>query len=177
MRAAKSPYLGSISAIILIGCLLHFLYGWSGEFRLIGYIAPVNESVWEHLKMSFWAVVLFAMIEYPVRRNKVHNFFPAVALSVTILIGTILLVFYVYHALIGHGLVWLDILSFVVGVIFGRYAAFRFFSMPVWPTAIQQLCFLFLLAVALLFALTTYAPPDLEIFRDKSDTYRIHAPV
>ena len=41
----------------LIGTGLHFLYDWM-PFQLVGMIAPVNESVWEHLKLLFWPFLL-----------------------------------------------------------------------------------------------------------------------
>lgn len=38
------------------GVLLHFLYDWL-PLPVIGLFAPVNESVWEHLKLLFWPFV------------------------------------------------------------------------------------------------------------------------
>ena len=32
-----------------IGTVGHFLYDLSGKNTFVGYFAPVNESVWEHL--------------------------------------------------------------------------------------------------------------------------------
>ena len=37
----------------LLGTAWHFLYPWV-PIPLVGLIAPVNESVWEHLKLLFW---------------------------------------------------------------------------------------------------------------------------
>ena len=39
---------------IILGSLSHFFYGWSGNFFLVGFFSPVNESVWEHLKLLFF---------------------------------------------------------------------------------------------------------------------------
>ena len=41
----------------LIGTGWHFLYDWL-PFQLVGMVAPVNESVWEHLKLLFWPFLL-----------------------------------------------------------------------------------------------------------------------
>ena len=40
--------------ILAIGSALHFVFEWTGEFTLVAPFVPVNESVWEHLKMAFW---------------------------------------------------------------------------------------------------------------------------
>ena len=37
--------------VSVVGTLLHFLFEWRGESRLVALIAPVNESIWEHMKL------------------------------------------------------------------------------------------------------------------------------
>ena len=41
----------------LLGTGLHFLYTWQ-PIALFGLFAPVNESVWEHLKLLVWPFLL-----------------------------------------------------------------------------------------------------------------------
>jgi hypothetical protein len=41
----------------LVGTAWHFLYTWLPN-PLVGLIAPINESVWEHLKLLFWPFLL-----------------------------------------------------------------------------------------------------------------------
>ncbi len=36
---------------LIIGTLLHFVFEWSGRNFLVAFIAPTNESVFEHLKL------------------------------------------------------------------------------------------------------------------------------
>jgi len=60
--------------VFLLGALLHFLFEWSGESRIVGLFASVNESVWEHFKQGFWPMCLFAAIEYRFLRVHVNNF-------------------------------------------------------------------------------------------------------
>ena len=49
---AERQILAGVPVLFLAGTLIHFLYGLSGEFFLVGLLAPVNESVWEHLKLA-----------------------------------------------------------------------------------------------------------------------------
>lgn len=53
---AERQILVGVPVLFLAGTLLHFLYGLSGEFFLVGLLAPVNESVWEHLKLALWPI-------------------------------------------------------------------------------------------------------------------------
>ena len=45
-------YVGFL-ATVLLGTGLHFLYAWR-PIPLFGLLAPVNESIWEHLKLLYW---------------------------------------------------------------------------------------------------------------------------
>ena len=51
-------------AIILLGTVLHYFYPWFGENRILGAFVPVNESVWEHLKLGYWGLLLFSIPEF-----------------------------------------------------------------------------------------------------------------
>lgn len=50
--------------IFSVGTLLHFTYDALGKWKPVGLIAPVNESVWEHLKMGFWPTLIYGIIEF-----------------------------------------------------------------------------------------------------------------
>lgn len=47
---------------VVVGSLLHFVYGWSGENRIVGAFSAVNESTWEHLKLAFFPMFIIAVI-------------------------------------------------------------------------------------------------------------------
>ena len=37
---------------LILGTVGHFFYEWSGENKIAGIFFPVNESVWEHMKLT-----------------------------------------------------------------------------------------------------------------------------
>ena len=45
------------------GTILHFLYDWLGEAVWIAPISGVNESTWEHMKLLFFPMFLFAIVQ------------------------------------------------------------------------------------------------------------------
>ena len=45
------------------GTILHFLYDWAGGSILVSPFSGVNESTWEHMKLLFWPLFLFALIQ------------------------------------------------------------------------------------------------------------------
>lgn len=70
-----------ILAFIIIGTagtLWHFVYEWSGENPIIGAIAPVNESVWEHLKLLFFPSLFYFITELFLCKEDCENLIPQV---------------------------------------------------------------------------------------------------
>ena len=45
------------------GTILHFLYDWTGGSILAAPFSGVNESTWEHMKLLFWPLFLFAVVQ------------------------------------------------------------------------------------------------------------------
>lgn len=41
--------------------LQHSVYEFLGENKIVGFFAPINESVWEHLKLAFYPMVVFIL--------------------------------------------------------------------------------------------------------------------
>ena len=62
-RPERQIVLG-VPVLFLVGTLCHFVYHLSGELFLVGLFVPVNESVWEHLKMVLWPTILWWSIFY-----------------------------------------------------------------------------------------------------------------
>jgi len=88
--------------VFLLGALLHFVFEWSGESRIVGLFASVNESVWEHFKQGFWPMCLYSAVEYRFLRGRINNFLTAKAVAAYIIPIITGLVFYGYTAIIGE---------------------------------------------------------------------------
>ena len=48
------------AAVLALGAAAHFFYEWSGNNFFVGMFSPVNESVWEHMKLAFFPMLLFS---------------------------------------------------------------------------------------------------------------------
>jgi len=160
--------------IVLVGSLLHFTYAWSGFSKIIGFFAPVNESVWEHLKLGYWSVILFATFEYPKLRSIANNYILAKTAGVFALEFTILIVYYVYTAIIGRNIFVLDILSYILGAFICQFTVDNLLRLKQFPDFIGRVSLALLIAIGLMLGMATYFPPHLPIFRDQnSNTYGI----
>lgn len=155
-----------ILTLTLAGFFLHYVYSWSGNSRIIGLIAPVNESVWEHLKLGFWAAVLFSAVEYRPIKNKVSNYFFARMTGILTLELTILSIFYSYTLVSGHSILWIDIMSYVLGVIACQYITHAFFRRRPLPAFLNRLGLAIIIVLGILFAVLTFYPPHSGLFKD-----------
>jgi len=151
--------------VLILGTLLHFTYDWSGNNPLIGIFSAVNESTWEHLKLSYYPMLLFGIISYFFIKNFSNNFIEGLTIGILISLIFIVVFFYGYQALLGRNIDFLNILDFILGVIIGEFAFFKVVSMKNSSTLFNQiLCISILFFLFICFVNFTYFPPNLRIF-------------
>lgn len=152
--------------IITLGSILHFTFEFSGYQPVVGAFSAVNESVWEHLKLGFWPALLYAAIEYRYVRKSTNNFLFAKAVGIYTIPITIAVLFYSYTAILGGDLLVIDILTFILAVIIGQLASYKLLVYRKLQGNLNQLSLVALALLGLAFALFTFHPPHLPIFRD-----------
>ena len=153
---------------IVFGTMMHFTYAWSGHFPMVGWFAAVNESVWEHTKLIITPVLIFAVVEW--RMLKIGRTV-LVAKACELLFGVLFIIcfFYTYTGALGiQEILIVDILSFFVAVIIGKYLSYRILQQP-RRIPDELMVGAGIVDVALLFVqiLFTYAPPALPLFISK----------
>ena len=84
----------------LLGTLLHFLYEWLGKAVWIAPFSGVNESTWEHMKLLFWPMLLFALAECFFLRER-RDFWCVKLRGILLGLTMIPLLFYTYNGVIG----------------------------------------------------------------------------
>ncbi|MFP4662509.1 MAG: DUF6512 family protein [Halanaerobiales bacterium] len=151
--------------IIIVGSLLHFTYEWSGQNPIVGTISAVNESVWEHLKLGYWSLFFFMLIEYRYLIHRVESFFLAKLSGIIAMELFIVIFFYSYTAILGDTILWLDIGSYIVGAFLCQLISFVLINREV-PGIINNLSLVFFIVLGVLFVIFTYYPPDLPIFKE-----------
>lgn len=146
------------------GTLLHFAYDFTGQNFFIGLFTPINESVWEHIKLLYFPMVLFSL--YAV--SKLTAEYPCIhfGLSAGILTGCLLIpvLYYTYSGILGTHYAAVDISIYYFCVLVAFLLAYRltlncrgkrFYPIIKWS--------LFLLAAG--FFLFTLMPPALPFFQ------------
>lgn len=115
-RYKKITGLGILWTLVL-GTLSHFFYQWSHENMLVGLFSPVNESVWEHLKLLFFPALTYMLIEQKAMGKVMPGLFGKNLLGLFAGLLAMPLLFYGYTAFSGKSILWVDIGIFCVCVL------------------------------------------------------------
>ena len=65
----RTPVIGFLFTAIL-GTLLHFAFDLLGSLPVVALFAPVNESIFEHMKLLFVPLFVFSLLEYLFAKEK-----------------------------------------------------------------------------------------------------------
>ncbi len=157
--------LAGFAVTSLGGTLLHFLYEWLGEAVWVAPFSGVNESTWEHMKLLFWPLFLFALVQSLFFRDRED--FWCVKLR-GILLGLLLIpvLFYTYNGAIGQSPDWLNIAIFFVAAAAAYIYETRRFRVENPNCRAPKSALAALWGIAILFAVFTFATPELGIFKD-----------
>jgi len=158
--------LGGIVFVVVLGTVLHFAFEWSGRWIPLAPIAAVNESVWEHLKLGFWPALVYAALEYGRFGKSANSFFFAKTLGIYLIPITIVVLYYAYTTILGHGLLAVDIAIFVVAVVVGQVVSYKLLMASALPKRLNRFAPIALAVLAILFVLFTFCPPQFPLFRD-----------
>ena len=163
-----------IAIISVLGSFFHFLFDLSGQWPPIGVIAAVNESVFEHLKLTYWPTLIYAAIIYGILRNSSNNFIIAKTASVYVMPISILVLFYAYTTITGLESFIIDILIFIVAVALGQFTSYMILKMKRLANSLQWFALVFLTILGIMYGVFTFYPPQLPVFLDaNTGTYGI----
>lgn len=148
-----------------LGVLLHFIYEWSGRSLLVSFLAPTNESVFEHLKLLVTPFLLWSLNEYVHYGQFAKNFIPAKTLGLLAGILFMVFCFYGYTAILGRSLLAVDISIFAASVLIAFCAAHFLMELDflgIFPIRLLSDIVLFLLLLS--FAACSVCPPQGRFF-------------
>ncbi len=158
---------------VLFGTLLHFTYDWSNQSSIVGLFSAVNESTWEHMKILFFPMLIFAVVEYSVFREQ-RNFWCIKLLGILDGVVMIPILYYTYNGAIGQSPDWLNITFFVISAgmayLLEAYLVKRDFNCRLS----QRFAIFLIVLLGVIFISFTFYPPKIPLFIDPTTgTYGI----
>ncbi|HCA54729.1 MAG: DUF6512 family protein [Acutalibacteraceae bacterium] len=102
--------------VSLLGTAAHDWYGLSGQHPVVSFLAPTDESVFQHLKLLFFPFLLYTFGEFCLFGRKRKGFFLQRMIGLLWGLAAIPVIYYSYTLFTGHSIIAVDILLFYFSV-------------------------------------------------------------
>ncbi len=156
-----------VFGVFITAFIVHFLYKLI-PITIVSIIAPVNESIWEHMKIIYTSFILYSIIDYLLlKKYNINNFF--LQLSLVPLIGIIvyLMIYIPIYNIIGENII------FSIGLLFVIIALEQFISYHLLEYKNIRcgniISLITIIIIYTVFAYLTYHPIKNYIFFDTHD--------
>ncbi len=148
------------------GVLLHFLYDWSGQSIIVAPFSAVNESIWEHMKLLFFPMFVFALIEYKLIGKKFENYWCAKLVGTLTGLLLIPIIYYTYTGSLGVKADWFNVIIFFIAAGAGYCLENLLLKNNFNFCKSSFIAFIILCLIAVLFVVMTFVQPEIPLFQD-----------
>lgn len=155
--------------IVILGSGWHFLYDILGKSDLVAWCAPINESIWEHLKLTLYPVLIVMLILYGLHfipcGPSIHKVILMISASVCISDLIIVSIYYVFSGGFGLTGMAIDLTAYGIGILVGQLlSAIHLLPLRQIPKWVYSIGYIFLIGLIMITAVFSYNAPDLPIF-------------
>ena len=157
--------LAGFALTTLGGTLLHFLYDWTGGSILVAPFSGVNESTWEHMKLLFWPLFLFALIQRLFFKEQ-KNYWCVKLFGILLGLVLIPVLFYTYNGVFGKSSDWINIAIFYITALLVFLFEWWVFKKDWLQCKHPRLALVGICLIGMLFVVFTFAPPQIPLFQD-----------
>lgn len=151
-----------------LGTLLHFLYDICGKSIILAPFSAVNESTWEHMKILFVPMFIFAIIESRYLKGYTDSFWSAKLIGIIIGLIIIPVLFYTYTGIFGKSIDFINIAIFFISAA-AAYLTETIILKNKWTLGLSpKVSFALILIIWIIFIITTFIQPDIPLFTDSA---------
>ena len=168
MTLKKTKIISTIG-IFLLCFLFHFIYDWL-PCTLTAIFFPVNESIWEHMKLLFSAVCFYGIIDYIILQKfkvKYNNFFTSLFITATTIIPIYLIIFLPVYYKIGQNM-FITISIMLISIIISQVISYYILKAKDLDK-LNIISFILIIITYIVFAYLTYYPIKTELFFDTEE--------
>ena len=151
--------------VSFLGTILHFLYDWFNS-KFIALFSSVNESTWEHMKLLFFPMFLFAIIEYYIIGKNYENFWCVKLKGILLALTLVPVIFYTLRGIFGTTPDIINILIFFFAAAVGFIHETRLFKKDTSSNKNVKYAFIILCLITVLFMMFTFITPQIPLFLD-----------
>jgi len=155
----------SFILVSLVGVVFHFMHKWFKKGFLLHIFSAINESTWEHTKLSFYPVLITMIVHYYIPGFNYVGFIGSAFFVILTAVLLIPLLYYPIRFIIGREIVWISISLYFVCIAISFGLEYYLVSNQIFIvndfSAIIGILILFILYI-----IFTYFPPKNFLFFD-----------
>lgn len=147
--------------LLILSIIFHYVYEWCNYNKYISYFVPINESIWEHLKLLYFPALLVLLLEFSIfKYNKKYYVSSILSLSISML--SIIVLYYTITGVIGMNIDVINIGIMIISIILYLYLRRLFYKINLSTNLFLSITLTIMWF--LYFILFTYNPPNLGLF-------------
>ncbi len=162
----KKTRIYAVIGIFMLSFLCHFVFDFF-PCVLTSIFFPVNESIWEHMKILFTATLLYGIIDHVILTKKnisFNNFSLQLFTSAFLAIPIFLIIYLPVHYLFGEFLP-LTLTIMLITYIICQYISYKILTFKDTPL-LNQLSIILIIITYVVLTYLTYYPFESYIFYD-----------
>ena len=150
----------------VLGTFLHFLFELAGECSAAALFSAVNESIWEHMKLLYYPMVLFALYQYRAWGREVPGFWCVKGAGLALGLTLFPVIYYTYTGILGTSADWFNISIFFLAAGAAFFLEHRLLEDGAVCRVKNGWAVFLILLTGTLFVFFTFFPPEIPFFRD-----------
>ena len=150
----------------VLGTFLHFLFELTGGSPVAALVSAVNESIWEHMKLIFYPMALFALVEYRAWGREEPRFWCVKFRGILLGLALIPLVYYVYTGILGVNADWFNVTIFFIAAAAAYRHETKLFDLGRGCILGEKYAIAGLCLIAAVFTALTFLPIRIPFFED-----------
>lgn len=158
----KLQYIFRYLFIVLVGVILYYAFDLSGGNPIVGLFAPINNSVWESLKLIYYPFLLLTIFDLFTGPNRNPWLLPARVAGILGAIVFFIVAFYTVTSVIGVVIFAIAVIIYLFGIALAFYLERKIRCKQ--RCANNAYAIAVLIILAFLFVIFTIAPPAFGIF-------------
>lgn len=159
----------SVISIFLLSFFTH--YGYDIFPNLItSFLFPVNESIFEHMKMIFTSYIIYSFFEYILikKYSKTNNFSSSILFNILFNIIFFLIIYIPIYNITGYNH-FITLFTYFISIVITQIFSYIILNSSKNFNVLNKYSYLFIFIIFLILIYLTYYPPKISLFIDKSN--------
>lgn len=156
---------GGFVFVSLLGSVLHFVYSWTNENVLVAPFSAINESTWEHMKLIYFPMLIYALIQSRFFKD-CYNYWCIKLIGILTGLTLIPVLFYTYNGVFGKSPDFVNIAIFFVAAAVAFLIENYLLKKGKPQCKYNKFAFFIVIFIGVLFIIFTFISPQLTLFKD-----------